>query len=135
MKKVILRLFFVLLTAGFIFHACIPQTFAAEFKGSVTLKWLPNSEPDLAGYRAFVREGSAGYDYKKPAWEGTETTCQIKDLDVSKSYYFVLRAFDTEGYESGNSNEVSLVKGTVPDGTPPIDPKTVTITVTVELPQ
>jgi len=44
-------------------------------------------------------------------------------------------AFDTEGYESGNSNEVSLVKGMVPDGLPPKDPKTVTITVTVKLPE
>ena len=111
---------------------CIPQIASA---GSATLQWQPNTEKDLAGYRAFVREKAQGYDYSKPAWEGTATTCKIDNLDGSKVYYFVVRAFDTEGYESGNSNEVSLAYGTVPDGIPPENPKSVTVTVTVAVPQ
>lgn len=111
---------------------CIPHMAMA---GSATLQWQPNTEKDLAGYRIFVREKGQGYDYAKPAWEGTETTCKIDNLDDTKVYYFVARAFDTEGYESENSNEVSLVFGTIPDGLPPTNPKTVTITVTVNLPQ
>jgi len=128
MKKCVSRLLMVFFLIGCIF--CIPH---AAYATSVTLSWIPNSEPDLTGYKAFVREKDQGYDYNNPAWEGVETTCKIENLDDTKIYYFVLRAFDTEGYESGNSNEVSLVKGTVPDGVPPTDPKTVTITVTVKL--
>lgn len=69
------------------------------------MEWSPNSEPDLAGYRVFCRAEGAGYNYTAPAWEGTDTTCTISDLGAG-TYYFVARAFDTEGFESGNSNEV-----------------------------
>ena len=84
--------------------------------GQVTLEWSPNSEPDLAGYRVFLREEGQSYDYTNPSWEGTETTCTIYNLDETKTYYFVARAFDTEGLESGDSNEVCLE----PAGEPPI---------------
>ncbi|MBW1711223.1 MAG: fibronectin type III domain-containing protein [Deltaproteobacteria bacterium] len=130
MKKIVLNLLAVSFLVG-----CILCISATAYAGSATLLWQPNSEPDLAGYKAFVREKDQGYNYANPAWQGTETTCKIENLDDTKTYYFVVRAFDTEGYESGNSNEVSLVKGMVPDGLPPKDPKTVTITVTVKLPE
>lgn len=74
----------------------------------VTLQWSPNSESDLAGYRLFYREESQSYDYSNPSWEGTNTTCTIYNLDETKSYYFIARAYDTEGFESGDSNEVLL---------------------------
>jgi len=106
----------------------------SAFAGSVTLEWSPNSEPDLAGYRAFVRESLQGYDYKNPAWEGIETTCIIENIANDKSYSFVVRAFDTEGYESGNSNEVDYISGTIPDGKPPGKPHILIITITVETP-
>jgi len=72
---------------------------------NLTLEWIPNNEPDLAGYRVFYREQSQSYDYANPSWEGTNTYCTIYDLDEKKTYCFVARAFDTEGFESGNSNE------------------------------
>jgi len=70
-----------------------------------TLVWNFNSEENLAGYRIFYRENGQSYDYKEPAWEGSETTCTIYNLDNNTTYYFVARAFDTEGSESGDSNE------------------------------
>jgi len=101
---------------------------------TITLEWNPNSETDLAGYRVFVREAAQGYDYLSPAWEGTETTCRIESIMATKKYCFVVRAFDTEGYESENSNEVAYFMGTVPDGLPPGKVKTVKITITVTVP-
>jgi len=101
---------------------------------TVSLHWNPNSETDLAGYRVFVRESGQGYDYASPSWEGTETTCNIENLVATRKYFFVARAFDTEGYESDNSNEVAYFMGTVPDGKPPGKPQTFTITITVEVP-
>jgi len=114
-----------------IFFLLLPTV---SFGDSVTLEWKPNSETDLAGYRVFMREASQGYDYLSPSWEGTETTCNIENLMATKKYYFVARAYDTEGYESENSNEVSYIMGTIPDGLPPGSPKTVTITITVTVP-
>ncbi len=73
----------------------------------VTLAWDANSEDDLAGYRIFYREDGQSYDYNNPAWEGTDRTCTIYNLDDYTTYYFVARAFDQAGNESGDSDEVS----------------------------
>jgi len=76
----------------------------------VVLEWSPNTESDLAGYRIFYRAEGSNYNYASPAWEGTATTCTISNLGDG-TYYFVARAFDTEGLESGNSNEVFTTLG------------------------
>ena len=76
----------------------------------VRLQWTPNKEPNLAGYKVFYRIAGQTYQYTHPYWETIDTTCTIYDLDETKTYYFVIRAFDTQGAESNNSNEVS-VKG------------------------
>ena len=72
----------------------------------VTLAWDSNSEEELvATYRIFYRKEGQSYDYKEPAWEGSKTTCTIYNLDDNTTYYFIARAFDTEGVESSDSNE------------------------------
>jgi hypothetical protein len=85
----------------------------------ITLQWTPNSEPNLAGYRVFYREESQSYNYLDPYWETFDPICTICDLDETKTYYFVVRAFDTHGLESANSNEVLLIEG-VPKNNPPV---------------
>ncbi len=80
----------------------------------VTLAWDANSEDDLAGYRIYYREDGQSYDYDNPTWEGTDTTCTIYSLDDSTTYYFVARAFDEAGNESGDSDEVSYQHNTSP---------------------
>lgn len=77
----------------------------------ITLQWTPNNEPDLAGYRSFYREEGQSYDYEHPYWESIDPVCTIYDLDETKTYYFVVRAFDTNGLESADSNEVILNEG------------------------
>jgi PKD repeat protein len=72
----------------------------------VSLVWDPNTETDVAGYRIFTREQSQSYDYTNPSWEGTDTSCTIYNLDETKTYCFVARAFDTLGNESADSAEV-----------------------------
>ncbi len=78
----------------------------------VTLKWTPNNEPNLAGYTVFYRQEGQSYNYTNPYWETTDPTCTIYDLDETKTYHFIVRAFSTEGFQSGNSNEVCLEAGT-----------------------
>jgi hypothetical protein len=89
-------------TFAFLFLSIVDSSAATQ----VTLEWAPNTETDLAGYRVFCREQSQSYDYANPSWEGTDTYCTIYDLDETKTYCFVARAFDTEGFESLNSIEV-----------------------------
>jgi hypothetical protein len=78
----------------------------------ITLQWTPNNEPDVAGYKVYYREQSQSYNYNVPYWETIEPKCTIYDLDVEKTYYFVVRAFDNDGFTSSNSNEVMLQEGT-----------------------
>jgi hypothetical protein len=93
---------FILFTLNLLFFLTV-NCFAAT---QVSLTWDPNSESDLAGYRVFCRDQSQSYDYVNPSWEGTDTYCTIYNLDETKTYCFVARAFDTQGLESGNSIEV-----------------------------
>jgi hypothetical protein len=48
----------------------------------------------------------------KITWETTDPACTIYDLDETQTYYFTVRAFSPEGFQSGNSNEVCLEAGT-----------------------
>ena len=93
----------------------IPDVSAAT---QASFRWEANTEPDLAGYRIFHREQGQSYNYADPIWEGTDTSCTIYDLDESKTYFFVARAFDNEGYESENSLEASLEPGAIIDNPP-----------------
>ena len=85
---------------------CTSFAMAAE----VTFTWDANTEPDLAGYNLYQSDVSGGYVFGGgneiatiPA--GTETYIEY----ISEGgWYWVLTAFDTNGNESGSSNEVSL---------------------------
>ena len=91
---------------------------------NVTLQWIPNSEPDLAGYRVYFREKGQQYTYANPSFEVASASCNIGHLDENKTYYFVVRAFSTEGFESSDSNEVCLEAAVAPTTTPSDPPPT-----------
>ena len=74
--------------------------------GSLCLEWDANTDPDLAGYKIFVRAEGNTYDYANPSWQGTDTTCSITLAD-GETFYVVGRAYDTEGLESEDSSELS----------------------------
>jgi hypothetical protein len=75
----------------------------------VTLRWDPPENGTPTGYRLFQRTG-AEFDYTKPIWEGSDTTCEVTVPDGLENA-FVVRAYvkgNISGsiVESGNSNEV-----------------------------
>ncbi len=74
----------------------------------VTLAWDPNTDGNVAGYRVFAREEGEAYNYNHPELECTDTQATVNMPDEYESYYFVVRAFDSDGNESGDSNEVYL---------------------------
>jgi hypothetical protein len=97
---------FILFVIFLLFNLAVP-VYAID----ITLQWSPNNGPELAGYRIFYREEGQSYNYDNPYWETINNTCTIYDLDETKTYYFVVRAFDANRLESANSNEVLLIKG------------------------
>lgn len=119
-KKLIVLALFLLLTSG-----------AGAKEISVSFKWDPNIEPDMAGYAMFQRVEGASYDYDSPI----DPDCTIKDGkcyvdpdaetctytltlnapdEQSTKYYWVARARDTYNSWSGDSNEVSLIVDLTP---------------------
>ena len=107
---------FVLSTSTLIFFPAYDASASTE----VVLEWTQNSEPDLAGYKVFCREEGRSYDYTNPSWEGTDNTCTIYELDETKTYCFVARAYDIEEFESGDSDEVCHMPTVIPDNQPPV---------------
>jgi hypothetical protein len=81
----------------------------------VRLAWDPNTEPQLAGYKVYYKTGSSGPPYDgmdasqgdSPVDVGNVTEFTLQDLDNGVIYFFAVTAYDTEGYETGYSNEVS----------------------------
>jgi len=94
----------LLLLAFTVFFSILSCASVAFGQVDVSLAWDASSGAD--GYRLFYREDGHIYNYGSPDWEGTATTCTVFGLDESKTYHFVVRAFN-EYVESGDSNEAT----------------------------
>jgi len=92
---------------------------STAWAGEVCTEWDANTEPDLAGYRIFVKlETAPTYNYTTPAWEGIETTTSL-ELEDGVTWNLVIRAYDTEDFESLDSNELSYFSDFPWVNTPP----------------
>lgn len=117
MKKLLFVLCFALV---FI----ISSVFAAS---SMTFEWDANTESDLAGYRLYQSNTSGNYTFGVgnevgSTLAGTETlTISVED----GIWYWVLTAYDTDGFESEPSNEV--------DTAPPVAPSGLRITIIINI--
>jgi hypothetical protein len=83
---------------------------------AVILAWDANSEPDLAGYHLYMRQAEQGYNYSVPVYTGSDPSCTIDNLDDSAEHCFVVRAYDADGNESPDSNEVCKAAASVAPG-------------------
>jgi len=122
------KLFIIMVTVIFLSLASI-----AVADNSVTFRWDANSEADLAGYRLYQTSTSGVYTYGDgnqvdTIAAGTETTTLESVPDGT--LFWVLTAYDTQGNESGPSNEVSATL----DSTPPGAPTILEITAIVKVP-
>jgi hypothetical protein len=88
----------------------IPLLSYASTASSVTLKWDPNSEPDLAGYNIYY--GTEPGIYGTPINVGKNTQYQFPNLESNQTHYFSVTAYNTAGQESTPSIEVSKFLGT-----------------------
>jgi len=109
------------LTLGLVFLLILSLP-AAGYAMDVTLAWDANTEPDLGGYTIYYGTES-GHPYDGGgALEGDSPVDILLDQDEDPdpsvvqftlydlpegTYFFAVTAFDTEGFESGYSNEAS----------------------------
>ena len=75
---------------------------------TVKLRWDPNTEPDLAGYKLYY--GTAPRNYNHTIDLGQVNSYQVDNLEDELKYYFAVTAYDIDGNESGFSNEVSVIE-------------------------
>ena len=73
-----------------------------------TTQFRMGSQPGTGYCRlpGFCQGTGWDYDYDDPAWEGEENYCSVYVDDEDAIYLFVVRAFDEDGFESDDSNEV-----------------------------
>jgi len=71
----------------------------------VTLAWDRNTETDIAGYRVYYGTGSRVYNWFFDV--GNATTYTVTGLADGSTYYFAATAYDSSGFESTYSGEVS----------------------------
>ena len=86
-------------------------TAGPSFGESVNLAWDHNSEPDIAGYHVLL--GVASGQYTQTIDAGPATTATIPDLAAGTNYFFAVTAYNTSGFESLPSSELSY---SVPGG-------------------
>ena len=73
---------------------------------SVTLKWSPSTNANVAGYRIYY--GTASHVYTVSNTVGNVTTASIGGLADATNYFFAATTLDAVGDESGFSNEASF---------------------------
>jgi hypothetical protein len=92
------------------------------FASNVALKWDPNTDADLAGYKIYYSvdspsspfNGTGAIEGASPVDLHSQTFGTISGLDPGRNYYFAVTAYNTSGLESSFSNIVS-----VPESLPP----------------
>jgi hypothetical protein len=112
-KRVAISIFLAFFTL-FLFIAPA-DSLAAQAKlawGSVT--------PSPDGYRIYKRIKGQSYDFSKPSWTGTTTSCTVSNLSDNTTYYFVARAYIGSNVSS-NSNEVEFINYTSSPSPDPVN--------------
>ena len=85
----------------------------ASANQSVSFAWMPNSEPDVAGYKVYY--GVASRSYSNAVDAGNATTATVSNLATGTTYYFALVAYNTLGVQSAYTSElVYSVPGAAP---------------------
>ena len=118
-------------TVALILAAIIFCFQSSAYADNITLRWAPNTEPDLAGYKIYYKKGFSGTPYdgvdidqgSSPIFLTIEDLYDpyyvdpddpeflLTGLDDNEDYFLVVTAIDNEEpyNESGYSNEVSTL--------------------------
>jgi hypothetical protein len=89
----------------FVVAALFILVYDAAYCFQLTLAWDPNSEPDIAGY--IIYYGTESETYAQKVDVGNYQGATISDLELNKTYFFAVTAYDLTGNESSFSNEIT----------------------------
>jgi hypothetical protein len=93
---------------------------------AINLSWDEGTDnvdtPTNLVYNVYQATSPGGQTFATPSYTSGlgETTLTVLNLNVSTTYYFVVRAQDSAGNEDTNSVEVSATTAASPDVTPPV---------------
>ncbi len=73
---------------------------------SVSLAWDPSPSPSVVGYAVYY--GLVSEIYTETADAGMNWSMTVDGLDDGVTYFFTVRAYDGDGVESVNSDEISV---------------------------
>jgi hypothetical protein len=73
----------------------------------IDLNWQPNTEPDLAGYIVYRREGSGPWTRISPAQPVVGPGFHDAQVEARHTYEYAVSAIDESGHESGRSKPAS----------------------------
>lgn len=76
---------------------------ANEARPSIDLNWQPNTEPDLAGYIVYRREGSGEWQRISPAQPVVGPAFHDANVTAGHTYQYAVSSVDQEGHESAQS--------------------------------
>lgn len=83
----------------------------SAFGAEARFTWTPNTETNLAGYKIYYGTTpgtySTGVDQGMGVIVDGKVTGAVGELVAGTTYYFAATAYDTDGFESLPSNEVS----------------------------
>ncbi len=71
--------------------------------GYIKLSWNSAKDPSNISYGIFFKEGSKILDFNNPVYFTKDKSFIISDIDMTKNYYFAVRAFDP--YNNSDKNE------------------------------
>ena len=94
-SKIIVTFFFLLVSA-----------IATHATQTVKLAWNANPETNIAGYRVYIGTSSGVHDQVVDA--GDNTIVQVSPLQEVTTYFFVVTAYNMEGFESMPSDEIAV---------------------------
>ncbi len=76
--------------------------------GYLKLKWDPAEDNLRIVYGVFISQTSEITQFNNPAYYTTNTSFIISDLDMSKNYYFAVRAIDQANNRDNNIKQIYL---------------------------
>src|SRR6266513_2822615 len=85
----------------------VSLTLRAAIANQASLTWNANSETDLTGYKVYEGTASGSYGAPVATLPKTTTSYIATGLQTGTTYFFTITAYDSLGYESVHSGEVS----------------------------
>src|SRR5262245_61458139 len=95
---------------GGLLACALPSAAAAQ---PLTVAWDANPESNIAGYK--LSYGTQSGNYTTTLDLGNKTMWKLNGLIPNQPYYFVVRAYNTDGASSPNSAEV-MGRSTIASG-------------------